>query len=140
MTSILLSPDVYEHDVPVGKRKGYIVVRQPQPGPAPTSEDLQAYVARGLRLQTQLAGITGQQTWRLDVWRYSLLCLRLETQVSVRPLGSLASEIISSIQNLVSSSLDKATSSASPRTSTSCWSTRTASSTRCRLRSFSLKR
>jgi len=68
-------------------------------------------VARGLRLQTQLAGITGQQTLALDFFdpeKYPPLPFEWKPKYPYIPSApSLASEIISSIQNLVSS-VDKA--------------------------------
>lgn len=70
ISAILMSTAVYEEDVPPGKRKGYIVVRAKLSGNADQVEqwrDEQAdYIKDGLRAQTQLAGITGQQYLALD--------------------------------------------------------------------------
>ena len=113
VTAILLAPDIYERDVPVGKRKGYIVVRATATGPRTHlwSEDLATYVGRGLRVQTQLTGITGQQSLALDFFdpeKYPPLPFDWKPKYPYIPSApSLASEIISSVQNLVSS-LDKA--------------------------------
>ncbi|HSD59672.1 MAG TPA: MlaD family protein [Burkholderiales bacterium] len=61
---------LYEHDLPPEKRKGYIVVRGEVTGSRERIADWRkntgAAVERGLRAQTQLAGITGQQYLALD--------------------------------------------------------------------------
>jgi ABC-type transporter Mla subunit MlaD len=70
VTQILTSSATYEHDVPLGERKEYIVVRMKLTVSAREAEQLRedapALSARGLRAQTQLAGITGQQYLALD--------------------------------------------------------------------------
>ena len=62
---------LYQRDVPLVKRKSYIVVRAKVSGAnaAQTEqmrEDIQKNVELGLRVQTQLAGITGQQYLAFD--------------------------------------------------------------------------
>ena len=71
VTEILTSGAVYERDVPLVKRKGYIVVRAKVSGISASQteqmrKDTQKNVELGLRAQTQLAGITGQQYLALD--------------------------------------------------------------------------
>lgn len=70
--AIETSPALYEHDLPVEKRKAYIVVRAEVSGSpeevALWKKDLGFFVKHGLRAQTQLAGITGQQYLALDMF------------------------------------------------------------------------
>jgi len=68
VTAIALGAALYEKDIPVDKRKGYIVVRATLTGARTQiwKKELDAFVKRGLRAQTQLAGITGQQRLTLD--------------------------------------------------------------------------
>jgi ABC-type transporter Mla subunit MlaD len=71
VVSIESTSILYEHDVPIEKRKGYIVVRGKVTGSRKRVEewkrDLNQSVKLGLRAQTQLAGITGQQYLALDM-------------------------------------------------------------------------
>ncbi len=113
VSSIGVSSALYESDVPVDQRKGYIVVRATITGQRTLlwRKELDAYIKRGLRVQTQLAGITGQQFLSvnfLDPTRHPSLPFEWEPEYPVIPSApSLTSEIISSVQSLVSS-LDKA--------------------------------
>lgn len=70
VVSIESSSLLYERDVPIQKRKGYIVVRGKVTGSRERVEewkrDVPKSVTLGLRAQTQLAGITGQQYLALD--------------------------------------------------------------------------
>jgi MlaD protein len=70
VTQILTSAATYERDVPLDKRREYIVVRVKVNLSAREAEqmrqDAAALSSRGLRAQTQLAGITGQQYLALD--------------------------------------------------------------------------
>jgi ABC-type transporter Mla subunit MlaD len=70
VTEILTSPALYERDVPPDKRRAYIVVRAKVTGSkaqvAQWKKETAEMVERGLRVQTQLAGITGQQYLALD--------------------------------------------------------------------------
>jgi ABC-type transporter Mla subunit MlaD len=70
VTQILTSAATYERDVPLDKRKEYIVVRVKVNVSAREAvqmrQDAVALTKRGLRAQTQLAGITGQQYLALD--------------------------------------------------------------------------
>jgi phospholipid/cholesterol/gamma-HCH transport system substrate-binding protein/paraquat-inducible protein B len=70
VSEILTSAAAYEGDVPLDKRKEYIVVRAKVNLSAAEAEQMERDMAqlakRGLRAQTQLAGITGQQYLSLD--------------------------------------------------------------------------
>src|SRR5215831_19815256 len=70
VSEILTSAATYERDVPLDKRREYIVVRAKVNLSAKEAEqlerDVSQLVKRGLRAQTQLAGITGQQYLAID--------------------------------------------------------------------------
>ena len=71
VTEIVTAAALYQRDVPLVKRASYIVVRAKISGTsaaqtAQMREDTQKNVELGLRVQTQLAGITGQQYLALD--------------------------------------------------------------------------
>lgn len=70
VSEILMSTVVYEKDLPLDRRKSYIIVRAKLVGHAGQVEqwrdEMADLVSRGLRTQTQLAGITGQQYLALD--------------------------------------------------------------------------
>jgi ABC-type transporter Mla subunit MlaD len=70
VTEIFTSAAVYEVDAPLDKRRGYIVVRAKITGSkeqvAQWKREAPEMTERGLRVQTQLAGITGQQYLALD--------------------------------------------------------------------------
>ena len=70
VAGILTSAATYERSVPLEKRHEYIVVRVEVnlsgQEAAQMRRDAETLVARGLRAQTQLAGITGQQYLALD--------------------------------------------------------------------------
>src|SRR5580692_10483254 len=70
VTQILTSAATYEHDVPLNRRREYIVVRVKVNVSAREATqmrlDAMALSRKGLRAQTQLAGITGQQYLALD--------------------------------------------------------------------------
>jgi len=70
VTEIVTSAAAYERGVPLEKRKGYIVVRATvtvsKEQRDQIKEDAAQMVRLGLRTQTQLAGITGQQYLALD--------------------------------------------------------------------------
>jgi phospholipid/cholesterol/gamma-HCH transport system substrate-binding protein/paraquat-inducible protein B len=67
VSEILLS-SVYQADIPLDSRANYIVVRMRIDNltRAELERDYKIYVERGLRAQTQLAGVTGQQFIGLD--------------------------------------------------------------------------
>jgi len=68
---ISTSGALYEHNEPISKRKGYIVVRCKLRGSRYQIEEIRenfnTFVKAGFRAKTQLAGITGQQFIMLDV-------------------------------------------------------------------------
>jgi ABC-type transporter Mla subunit MlaD len=70
VSEILDSAAAYERDVPIAKRRAYIVVRAKITLSAVEAlqvrRDVPELIKRGLRAQTQLAGITGQQYLALD--------------------------------------------------------------------------
>src|ERR1700722_2605591 len=70
VTQILTSAATYEQDVPLSQRREYIVVRGKVNLSAREAkqmrQDVTALAGKGLRAQTQLAGITGQQYLALD--------------------------------------------------------------------------
>ena len=71
VSEILLSGAAYERDVPLNERRNYIVVRAKVTVSAvqaiQVKRDAPELVKLGLRAQTQLAGITGQQYLSLDL-------------------------------------------------------------------------
>ncbi len=70
ISDIVTSSALYQEDMPVDSRKSYIVVRAELSGNAAQVEkwrrEMPDYVRRGMRAQTQLAGVTGQQYIALD--------------------------------------------------------------------------
>lgn len=70
VTEILMSSPIYERDIPLGKRRDYVVVRAQVSGNEAQvkqwQHDWPEFVRLGLRVQTQLAGITGQQFLALN--------------------------------------------------------------------------
>jgi phospholipid/cholesterol/gamma-HCH transport system substrate-binding protein/paraquat-inducible protein B len=70
VSQISSSAALYERGVPVGERKAYIVVRMKvstsQVELQQLKQDIPEYVKRGLRAQTQIAGVTGQLYVSLD--------------------------------------------------------------------------
>lgn len=70
VTEILTSAATYEADVPLARRRQYIVVRAEVDFSAEEAEHLKQdaaqMVQQGLRAQTQLSGITGQQYLAID--------------------------------------------------------------------------
>src|SRR5262245_1618681 len=70
VTEILTSSATYERDVPLDRRRDYIVVRVEvnfsAREVAQMKHDVSRLITKGLRAQTQLAGLTGQQYLALD--------------------------------------------------------------------------
>ncbi|HSE88245.1 MAG TPA: MlaD family protein [Candidatus Binatia bacterium] len=71
VTEILTAGALYQENLPLGQRKPYIVVRAKVSGTSAAQTklmqtEIREHVAQGLRVQTQLAGITGQQYLALD--------------------------------------------------------------------------
>jgi phospholipid/cholesterol/gamma-HCH transport system substrate-binding protein/paraquat-inducible protein B len=108
---IVASPAAYEGDIPIGKRKAYIVVRAKISASKAQTEqyekEVTEYVKRGLRAQTQLAGITGQQYLALDNFdpeKYPALEFNWTPKYPYIPSApSLTSEIIANAQTFLAS-------------------------------------
>lgn len=113
VSAIAMSSALYEADLPVDKRKGYIVVRATLTGARTQiwKKELDAFVKRGLRVQTRLAGITGQQHLSvdfLDPRTHRPLPFDWKPDYAYVPSApSITSEIIANVQSLVAN-LDKA--------------------------------
>jgi phospholipid/cholesterol/gamma-HCH transport system substrate-binding protein len=111
VSEILTSSAVYERDVSLEKRKAYIVVRAKVTFSAEEAEQLERemgpLVNRGLRAQTQLAGITGQQYLSLDFFdpaKYPALALQWMPKYPYLPSApSLTGEIVAHAQSLLAS-------------------------------------
>ena len=115
VTNIVLSITEYEPNVPLNKRRNYIVVR----ATVSMSQDQIRNIGRnaadliksGLRAQTQLAGITGQQYLALDVLdpqKYPPLPFEWTPRYLYVPSApSSTGEIIAGFQSFLAS-LDKA--------------------------------
>jgi phospholipid/cholesterol/gamma-HCH transport system substrate-binding protein/paraquat-inducible protein B len=105
------SATLYERDVPVGQRKSYIVVRMKiaasQVELAQLKKEIPEYVERGLRAQTQIAGVTGQLYVSLDDLRPPIpaeLPFDWTPEYSYIPSApSLTSEIIGNAQKFLAS-------------------------------------
>jgi phospholipid/cholesterol/gamma-HCH transport system substrate-binding protein/paraquat-inducible protein B len=115
VTEILTSSSTYEGDVPLEKRKVFIVVRAKVSYSAAETEQLKRdaplLVKKGLRVQTQLAGITGQQYLALDYFdpaKYPPLEVPWTPKYTYVPSApSLTGEIIANAQAFLAS-LDEA--------------------------------
>jgi phospholipid/cholesterol/gamma-HCH transport system substrate-binding protein len=113
VTEIFTSTALYEANVAVDQRKAYIVVRAKVTGDRTRiwKKEMAEYVKRGLRVQTQMAGITGQQNLALDLFdpkEQPPLPFEWKPDYPYVPSApSGISEILSNIQTIVSS-LDKA--------------------------------
>lgn len=113
VVEIRSSAPLYEHQLPLTERRSYIVVRATVKGERALiwEKEWQDYVDMGLRVQTQLAGVTGQQYLALDLLdpeQHPSLPFDWQPEYPVVPSGpSLASEIIANLQQL-SDSLNQA--------------------------------
>jgi phospholipid/cholesterol/gamma-HCH transport system substrate-binding protein/paraquat-inducible protein B len=111
VTEILTSAATYEADVPLIRRRQYIVVRAEVDFSAEEAEQLKQdvvqMVKRGLRAQTQLAGITGQQYLAIDYIdpaKYPLLEFEWTPKYTYVPSApSAAGEIIANAQTFMAS-------------------------------------
>ena len=111
VSEILDSAAAYERDVPLVKRRNYIVVRAKVDLSAVEAiqvrRDVPELVKRGLRAQTQLAGITGQQYFALDFLdpaKYRPLEFGWTPKYEYVPSApSLAGEIIAKAQVFIGS-------------------------------------
>jgi phospholipid/cholesterol/gamma-HCH transport system substrate-binding protein/paraquat-inducible protein B len=109
VTDILTSAAAYESYLPLDRRRDYIVVRAKVVGSkaqvAEWKTEAQAMAERGMRAQTQLAGITGQQFLSLD-WldprKYPRLPFDWAPEYPYLPSApSLAGEIIANAQQFL---------------------------------------
>ena len=111
VSEILTSSAAYEKDVPLGKRREYIVVRVKVNLSAEEAEHMQRdavqLVKRGMRAQTQLAGITGQQYLAVDLFdpaKYPPLEFEWTPKYTYIPSApSLTGEIIANAQTFLAS-------------------------------------
>jgi phospholipid/cholesterol/gamma-HCH transport system substrate-binding protein/paraquat-inducible protein B len=115
VSEILTSAAAYERKVPLNKRHNYIVVRAKVAASAVQTHQLRhdepEMVKLGMRAQTQLAGITGQQYLSLDFFepaKYPQLPFDwTPDNIYVPSAPSLSGEIIASAQQFLAS-LNKA--------------------------------
>jgi phospholipid/cholesterol/gamma-HCH transport system substrate-binding protein/paraquat-inducible protein B len=111
VTEILTSAATYEADVPLTRRRQYIVVRAEVDFSAEEAEQLEQdavqMVKQGLRAQTQLSGITGQQYLAIDFVdpaKYPLLEFEWTPKYTYVPSApSAAGEIIANAQTFMAS-------------------------------------
>lgn len=111
VTEILTSAATYEADVPLIRRREYIVVRAEVDFSAEEAgqlkQDVVQMVKRGLRAQTQLAGITGQQYLAIDYVdpaKYPLLEFEWTPKYTYVPSArSAAGEIVANAQKFLAS-------------------------------------
>ena len=109
VSEILTSAATYEGDVPLGKRREYIVVRAKINFSAKEAQqmkqDVPQMVKNGLRAQTQLAGLTGQQYLSIDLLeptKYPPLEFDWTPKYTYLPSApSLTSEIVAHAQAFV---------------------------------------
>lgn len=115
VTEIVNSGLDYEPEVPFGKRRAYIVVRAKVAVSRRQAEQLERelgeYIKRGMRVQTQMAGITGQQYLSLDLFdpqaNPPLPFDWVPRDPYVPSAPSLTTEIIANVQEFLAS-LNKA--------------------------------
>ena len=111
VTEILSSPALYEQGVPIDKRRAYIVVRIKVRGAkahvTQWKEEASQLVKSGIRVQTQLAGITGQQYLSVDRFdpqtHPSLPFEWTPEYLYVPSTPSLSGEIIGDVQEFLGS-------------------------------------
>ena len=111
VSEILTSTATYERDMPLDRRREYIVVRAKVNFSAEEAErlgrDVEQLVKRGMRAQTQLSGITGQQYLAIDFFdaaKYPALEFQWTPKYAYVPSApSLAGEIITNVQAFLAS-------------------------------------
>ena len=111
VADILTSAATYEQSVPLGQRREYIVVRVEVNlsgrEASQMKQDVRSLTAKGLRAQTQLAGITGQQYLALDFFdprKYPPLQFDWAPKYPYLPSApSSAGEIIARAQSFLAS-------------------------------------
>jgi ABC-type transporter Mla subunit MlaD len=107
VTSIGLSGDVYESDVPMSDRREYVVVRMQIFGDHMQLNHLETYLKDNLRARIKSMGITGVNYVELDFYstaaQYSPLTYTWDPKYPVVPsMPNQADEIISGVQKLIS--------------------------------------
>ena len=107
VTSINLSGDVYEREVPMPERREYVVVRMQIFGDKVQLDHLETYLKDNLRARIKSMGITGVNYVELDFYssasQYSPLAYTWSPEYPVVPsMPNQADEIISGIQKLIS--------------------------------------
>jgi paraquat-inducible protein B len=110
VTEIVTAAAIYQEGMPLEKRSDYIVVRGKVSFGAEAAQmqrDAVEMVKRGLRVQTQLAGITGQQYLAVDFFdpaKYPPLPFQWTPEYTYVPSApSLTSEIVANTQALLAS-------------------------------------
>lgn len=106
VTSINLSGDLYEKEVPMPERREYVVVRMQIFGDKVQLDHLQTYLKDNLRARIKSMGITGVNYVELDFYpgagEYSALPYTWPPEYPVVPsMPNQADEIISGIQKLI---------------------------------------
>ncbi len=106
VTSINLSGDVYEREVPMPQRREYVVVRMQIFGDKVQLDHLETYLKDNLRARIKSMGITGVNYVELDFYpsasQYSPLPYTWSPEYPVVPsMPNQADEIISGIQKLI---------------------------------------
>jgi ABC-type transporter Mla subunit MlaD len=106
VTSINLSGDVYEREVPMPQRREYVVVRMQIFGDKVQLDHLETYLKDNLRARIKSMGITGVNYIELDFYpsasQYSPLPYTWSPEYPVVPsMPNQADEIISGIQKLI---------------------------------------
>jgi len=106
VTSIGLSGNIYENEVPMPERSEYVVVRMQIFGDKVQLSHLKTYLKDNLRARVKSMGITGVNYMELDFYpsadQYASLAYSWEPEYSVIPsMPNQADEIISGIQKLI---------------------------------------
>jgi phospholipid/cholesterol/gamma-HCH transport system substrate-binding protein/paraquat-inducible protein B len=111
VTEIATTASEYEGDAPIDQRKSYILVRAKLAGDADQvkqwREEIAAYIQRGLRAQTSIAGVTGQQFLSLDFFdpsRNPPLPINWQPEYPYLPSApSLTGQLIGNVQKFLGS-------------------------------------
>jgi ABC-type transporter Mla subunit MlaD len=106
VTSIGLSGNIYEGEIPMPERREYVVVRMQIFADKVQLSHLKTYLKDNLRARVKSMGITGVNYMELDFYpsagQYSSLAYSWEPEYSVIPsMPNQADEIISGIQKLI---------------------------------------
>jgi len=106
VTSIGLSGDLYEQEVPMAQRREYVVVRMQIFGDSVRLENLNSYLKDNLRARVKSMGITGVNYVEFDFYpsaaEYLPLRYSWEPEYPVVPsMPNQADEILSGIQKLI---------------------------------------